>query len=272
MGTYVKTTGDLVTVRPKKTSAANQGRMLLDDALIEMLDIMLPVGELKTFSTDQVDSWIAKMAEYGQEWMVPEGQLLEVADYPDLFALIGYNYGWSDANPNTTYTYTFTDVNGASKSLTLYSDLDIDGNAKAVSGSPAYFRLPNYAGRFLRCVGTATYANKWSDADGNTRQLLTTYTAEMYKGKLDAQRGISGRHSLGIQGKYFALNTDFESAASGVLKSLKKAFSSTSRGVANIINYSDASHGIGIDSSWMVPSSTEDVAMFMCAMPVIRIF
>lgn len=192
MGTYVKTTGDLVTVRPKKTSAANQGRMLLDDALIEMLDIMLPVGELKTFSTDQVDSWIAKMAEYGQEWMVPEGQLLKVADYPELFALIGYNYGWSDANPNTTYTYTFTDVNGASKSLTLYNDLDIDGNAKAVSGSPVYFRLPNYAGRFLRCVGTATYANKWSDADGNTRQLLTTYTAEMYKGKLDAQRGISG--------------------------------------------------------------------------------
>ena len=192
MGTYVKTTGDLVTVRPKKTSAANQGRMLLDNALIEMLDIMLPVGELKTFSTDQVDSWIAKMAEYGQEWMVPEGQLLKVADYPELFALIGYNYGWSDANPNTTYTYTFTDVNGASKSLTLYSDLDIDGNAKAVSGSPAYFRLPNYAGRFLRCAGTATYANKWTDTDGNERQLLTTYTAKMYRGKLDAQRGITG--------------------------------------------------------------------------------
>ena len=193
MGTYVKTTGDLVTVRPKKTSAANQGRMLLDDALIEMLDIMLPVGELKTFSTDQVDSWIAKMAEYGQEWMVPEGQLLKVADYPELFALIGYNYGWSDANPNTTYTYTFTDVNGESKSLTLYNDLDIDGNAKAVSGSPAYFRLPNYSGRFLRCAGTATYANKWTDTNGNERQLLTTYTAKMYKGKLDAQRGISGK-------------------------------------------------------------------------------
>ena len=205
MGTYVKATGDLVTVRPKKTSAANQGRMLLDDALIEMLDIMLPVGELKTFSTDQVDSWIAKMAEYGQEWMVPEGQLLKVADYPELFALIGYNYGWSDANPNTTYTYTFTDVNGASKSLTLYNDLDIDGNAKAVSGSPAYFRLPNYSGRFLRCAGTATYANKWTDTDGNERQLLTTYTAKMYKGKLDAQRGIRGRHNArGIRGRHNA--------------------------------------------------------------------
>lgn len=259
MGTYVKTTGDLVTVRPKKTSAANQGRMLLDDALIEMLDIMLPVGELKTFSTDQVDSWIAKMAEYGQEWMVPEGQLLKVADYPELFALIGYNYGWSDANPNTTYTYTFTDVNGASKSLTLYNDLDIDGNAKAVSGSPVYFRLPNYAGRFLRCVGTATYANKWSDADGNTRQLLTTYTAEMYKGKLDAQRGISGSAVLCCQ----------DSAPSGFISK----GSSMNRSVSvRETNGAYAFHVLRFKTDMVVPVSSQNIPVETSFLFFLRVY
>lgn len=193
MGTYVKTTGDLVTVRPKLSSAANGGRMLLDDCIADILDVMLPVGELKTFATDKIDSWISRMAEYGQEWAVPDGSLLKVSDYPELFGLIGYNYGWSDTNPNGTYTHSFTDVGGSARSLTLPNDLDIDGNAKPVSGSPAYFRLPNFAGRFLRCAGTATYANKWEDTDGNEHEVLTTYNAEMYKGKLDAQRGISGK-------------------------------------------------------------------------------
>ena len=196
MPQYMKTTGSLVTVRPKKESAATQGRMLLDDALIEMLDIMLPVGEMKTFATDEIDSWIAKMAEYGQEWVEPDGRLLKVSDYPDLFNLIGYNYGWSEANPNSTYTYSFTDVNGVARSLQIYSDLDIDGNAKPVEGTPAYFRIPNLAGRFLRCAGTATYVNKWQDSDNVTRQLLTEYSAPMYKGQLDAQRDITG--DLGI--------------------------------------------------------------------------
>ena len=188
MPQYMKTTGSLVTVKPKKESAANQGRMLLDDALIEMLDIMLPVGELKTFATDEIDSWIAKMSEYGQEWVEPDGRLLKVSDYPDLFALIGYNYGWSSTNPNGTYTYSFTDVNGVARSLQIYNDLEIDGNAKSAEGSPSYFRIPNFAGRFLRCAGTATYVNKWQDSDNVTRQLLTEYSAPMYKGQLDAQR------------------------------------------------------------------------------------
>ena len=200
MPQYMKTTGSLVTVKPKKESAANQGRMLLDDALIEMLDIMLPVGELKTFATDEIDSWIAKMSEYGQEWVEPDGRLLKVSDYPDLFALIGYNYGWSSTNPNGTYTYSFTDVNGVARSLQIYNDLEIDGNAKSAEGSPSYFRIPNFAGRFLRCAGTATYVNKWQDSDNVTRQLLTEYSAPMYKGQLDAQRDISGSMGLSLTG------------------------------------------------------------------------
>ena len=94
MPQYMKTTGSLVTVKPKKESAANKGRMLLDDALIEMHDIRFPVGELKTVATDESASWIAKMSDYGQEWAEPDGRLLKVSDYPDLFNLIGYNYGW----------------------------------------------------------------------------------------------------------------------------------------------------------------------------------
>ena len=218
MPQYMKTTGSLVTVKPKKESAANQGRMLLDDALIEMLDIMLPVGELKTFATDEIDSWIAKMSEYGQEWVEPDGRLLKVSDYPDLFNLIGYNYGWSEANPNSTYTYSFSDVNGVARSLQIYNDLDIDGNAKPVSGAPAYFRIPNLAGRFLRCAGTATYVNKWQDSDGTTRQLLTEYSAPMYKGQLDAQRDISGNLGGTILwniDKAFTNNTKNDYVASG---------------------------------------------------------
>ena len=193
MAKYPKTTGQLVTTRIKIDSALNGGRMLLDDQLKEMFNIMLPVAELKTMMSDEVDAWIEKMAEYGQEWCEPDGRLLKCTDYPELFALIGYNYGWSNTNPNGTTTYSFTDNNGTAKSLVLYNDLDIDGNALAVSGTPAYFRIPNLAGRFLRCAGTASYVNKWTDTDGTVRQLLTEYKAEMYKGQLDAQRGISGR-------------------------------------------------------------------------------
>ena len=156
MPMYPKTVGECVTVKIKNSSQPNGGRMLLDNQLAEMLDIMLPVGELKTFATDEVDAWISKMAAYDQVWAEPDGSLLKKSDYPDLFALIGYKYGWSNSNPNGTYTHTFTDVDGNEKSLVLYNDLDIDGNAKPVSGSPAYFRIPNFAGRFLRCKGTAT--------------------------------------------------------------------------------------------------------------------
>lgn len=202
MAMYPKTTGDCITFRPKVSTAANGGRMKGDDLIKEMFNIMLPVAELKTMMSDEVDAWIAKMAEYGQEWCTPDGHLLKVSDYPELFALIGYKYGWSNTNPNGTYTYTFTDNNGNERSLIIYTDLDIDGNAKPVpkGESPLYFRLPNLSGRFLRCAGTASYVNKWTDTDGTVRQLLTEYKAEMYRGQLDAQRGITGNVTIAAAG------------------------------------------------------------------------
>lgn len=196
MAQYPKTTGALVTVNIRNANkAGGDGRMKLDAQLIEMMDILHPVGELKFMMTDQVDPWIEKMAIYNQEWHEPDGILVKVSDYPRLFNDIGFKYGYSNTNPNGTYTYTFTDNNGVSKSIVIYNDLDIDGNAKPVpeGESPLYFRLPNLSGRFLRCAGTASYVNKWTDMDGTVRQLLTEYTAEMYRGQLDAQRGITGR-------------------------------------------------------------------------------
>lgn len=195
MGHYPKTTGDLVTVNIRNADkAGGDGRLLLDEQLKEIMDILHPVGEVKFMMTDQVDPWIEKMAVYDQVWTGIDGSLVKVSDYPRLFNDIGYKYGYSNTNPNGTYTYSFTDNNGNSKSLVIYNDLDIDGNAKPVpeGESPLYFRLPNLSGRFLRCAGTASYVNKWTDTDGTVRQLLTEYKAEMYKGQLDAQRGISG--------------------------------------------------------------------------------
>lgn len=195
MAQYPKTTGALVTVNIRNANkAGGDGRMKLDAQLIEMMDILHPIGEVKFMMTDQVDPWIEKMARYNQEWHEPDGILVKVSDYPRLFNDIGFKYGYSNTNPNGTYTYTFTDNNGSEKSLVIYNDLDIDGNAKPVPDgeSPLYFRLPNLSGRFLRCAGTATYVNKWTDTDGTVRQLLTEYTAEMYRGQLDAQRGIIG--------------------------------------------------------------------------------
>lgn len=196
MAQYPKTTGALVTVNIRNANkAGGDGRMKLDAQLIEMMDILHPVGEVKFMMTDQVDPWIEKMAVYNQVWARGDGSLVKVADYPRIFNDIGFKYGWSNANPNGTYTYTFTDNNGSEKSIVIYEDLDIDGNAKPVpeGESPLYFRLPNLSGRFLRCAGTASYVNKWTDTDGTVRQLLTEYKAEMYRGQLDAQRGISGQ-------------------------------------------------------------------------------
>ena len=246
MPMYPKTVGECVTVKIKQESQPNGGRMHLDDQLAEMLDIMIPVGELKTFATDEVDAWVSKMAAYNQVWAEPDGSLLKKSDYPDLFTLIGYKYGWSNSNPNGTYTHTFTDVDGNEKSLVLYNDLDIDGNAKAVSGSPAYFRLPNFAGRFLRCAGTATYANKWADTDGNEHEVLTTYTAELYKGKLDAQRDITGimKGQVGSVASYF-----------GVFNIDKIGGNASFAGTSSLDRYIE----ISFCSSRVIPSSQENI-------------
>ena len=266
MPQYMKTTGSLVTVKPKKESAANQGRMLLDDALIEMLDIMLPVGELKTFATDETDSWIAKMAEYNQEWAEPDGRLLKVSDYPDLFNLIGYNYGWSNTNPNSTYTYSFTDVNGVARSLQIYSDLDIDGNAKPVEGSPAYFRIPNLAGRFLRSAGTATYVNKWTDTDGNVRHLLTEYSAPMYKGQLDAIRDITGAHEA-VSDTFSAWATNYK--GDGAILDITVYDEPYCR-VATTSTDSH-SNGFSFDAARVVPATIENRSLAQVTRIILRI-
>ena len=256
-------TGETITFKVKKSTAPNGGRMKGDAQLIEMFDIMLPVAELKTMMSDEVDAWIAKMAEYGQEWCTPDGRLLKCTDYPELFALIGYNYGWSSTNPNGTSTYSFTDNNGNSKSLVIYNDLDIDGNALPVSGTPAYFRIPNLAGRFLRCAGTASYVNKWTDTDGTVRQLLTEYKAEMYRGQLDAQRGITGD---------FELITQAPQSQTGVFSKLKYI--------------QDYDHGFGygetfkrgwgrvwprLNSALVIPNATENLVITDVVSALIRV-
>ena len=240
MAQYPKTTGALVTVNIRNANkAGGDGRMKLDAQLIEMMDILHPVGEVKFMMTDQVDPWIEKMAVYNQVWARGDGSLVKVADYPRIFNDIGFKYGWSNTNPNSTYTYTFTDNNGVARSLVIYEDLDIDGNAKPVpeGESPLYFRLPNLAGRFLRCAGTASYVNKWTDTNGTVRQLLTEYNAEMYRGQLDAQRGINGH----LVFKTLQIGTSIITKPSGAFD----FFNSASSGAGLI--FGDTSNDVGLD-------------------------
>lgn len=249
MAQYPKTTGQAVTTKIKTVTQDDDGRMKLDEQLIEMMDILHPIGEVKFMMTDQVDPWIEKMARYNQVWVGGDGSLVKVSDYPRLFNDIGYKYGYSNTNPNGTYTYTFTDNNGNEKSLVIYNDLDIDGNAKAVpeGESPLYFRLPNLAGRFLRCAGTASYVNKWTDTDGTVRQLLTEYKAEMYKGQLDAQRGIYGDVEL---------NPDLVVPDSGV----GALFPTGARGgypASSQISESSWFRKVGLDMSMVAPTGVE---------------
>lgn len=170
----------------------------LEAVLQAMLMSTKPVSSFEMLLATQqayIDALVAALATFDQEWCKPDGRLLLVASYPKLFEAIGYSYGWADTNPGPTTTYSFTDNNtGASDTYVHPSDLDIDGNALPVpeGTSPLYFRIPNLAGRFLRCAGEATYVNKWTDSDGTVRQVKTTYSATAGKGQLDAQRGISG--------------------------------------------------------------------------------
>ena len=251
MAQYPKTTGALVTVNIRNANkAGGDGRMKLDAQLIEMMDILHPVGEVKFMMTDQVDPWIEKMAVYNQVWTRGDGSLVKVADYPRIFNDIGFKYGWSNTNPNGTYTYTFTDNNGSEKSIVIYEDLDIDGNAKPVpeGESPLYFRLPNLSGRFLRCAGTASYVNKWTDTDGTVRQLLTEYKAEMYKGQLDAQRGISGRHET--SNDLMSLPPSFYTG-SGCIQNL--AFNEVYPSASISSDKEQKSNGFKIDNGLVIP-------------------
>lgn len=265
MAQYPKTTGALVTVNIRNANkAGGDGRMKLDAQLIEMMDILHPVGEVKFMMTDQVDPWIEKMAVYNQVWTRGDGSLVKVADYPRIFNDIGFKYGWSNTNPNGTYTYTFTDNNGSEKSIVIYEDLDIDGNAKPVpeGESPLYFRLPNLSGRFLRCAGTASYVNKWTDTDGTVRQLLTEYKAEMYKGQLDAQRGIRGL----LHGTLFL--SPFEGGEGAFFRTapFKSYFSGIGDGSFKFIP-----REVLFDTSGSIPITTENLPLLISVETLLRI-
>ena len=197
MAKYPKTTGQLVTTRIKIDSALNGGRMLLDDQLKEMIDLLWPVGaSTPEFFQEDLDWWLELVAQYGIEVAPKDGRLLKVADYPKLFNDgIGYTYGWADSNPGPTTTYTGTDVDGNPITYVHPADLDVAGNALPVpeGTSPAYFRLPNTLARFKREAGEASFVNEWTDTDGNPHAILTEYKAEIGRGQLDAQRGIFGK-------------------------------------------------------------------------------
>ena len=196
MAKYPKTTGQLVTTRIKIDSALNGGRMLLDDQLKEMIDLLWPVGaSTPEFFQENLDWWLELVAQYGIEVAPKDGRLLKVADYPKLFNDgIGYTYGWANSNPGPTTTYTGTDVDGNPITYVHPADLDVAGNALPVpeGTSPAYFRLPNTLARFKREAGEASFVNEWTDTDGNPHAILTEYKAEIGRGQLDAQRGIRG--------------------------------------------------------------------------------
>ena len=200
MAKYPKTTGQLVTTRIKIDSALNGGRMLLDDQLKEMIDLLWPVGaSTPEFFQEDLDWWLELVAQYGIEVAPKDGRLLKVADYPKLFNDgIGYTYGWADSNPGPTTTYTGTDVDGNPITYVHPADLDVAGNALPVpeGTSPAYFRLPNTLARFKREAGEASFVNEWTDTDGNPHAILTEYKAEIGRGHLDAQRGIRGDFEL----------------------------------------------------------------------------
>lgn len=206
MAKYPKTTGQLVTTRIKIDSALNGGRMLLDDQLKEMIDLLWPVGaSTPEFFQENLDWWLELVAQYGIEVAPKDGRLLKVADYPKLFNDgIGYTYGWANSNPGPTTTYTGTDVDGNPITYVHPADLDVAGNALPVpeGTSPAYFRLPNTLARFKREAGEASFVNEWTDTDGNPHAILTEYKAEIGRGQLDAQRGISGSTTLSLYGEY----------------------------------------------------------------------
>ena len=253
MAKYPKTTGQMVTTRIKIDSALNGGRMLLDDQLKEMIDLLWPVGaSTPEFFQENLDWWLELVAQYGIEVAPKDGRLLKVADYPKLFNDgIGYTYGWANSNPGPTTTYTGTDVDGNPITYVHPADLDVAGNALPVpeGTSPAYFRLPNTLARFKREAGEASFVNEWTDTDGNPHAILTEYKAEIGRGQLDAQRGITGT--------IFVWKVRERTQPSG-----SKAFNGESDGNSGIdpVNANSYSYGqISFSSSRVVPVSKENI-------------
>ena len=265
MAKYPKTTGQLVTTRIKIDSALNGGRMLLDDQLKEMIDLLWPVGaSTPEFFQEDIDWWLELVAQYGIEVAPKDGRLLKVADYPKLFSDgIGYTYGWANSNPGPTTTYTGTDVDGNPITYVHPADLDVAGNALPVpeGTSPAYFRLPNTLARFKREAGEASFVNEWTDTDGNPHAILTEYKAEIGRGQLDAQRGIFGTGF--ITG---GANSDY----GGALLNNTSMVGSMGQG-SNAVRWSTRQNMHVFDSGRVAPVSDEIVTISASVMVLIRI-
>ena len=266
MAKYPKTTGQLVTTRIKIDSALNGGRMLLDDQLKEMIDLLWPVGaSTPEFFQENLDWWLELVAQYGIEVAPKDGRLLKVADYPKLFSDgIGYTYGWANSNPGPTTTYTGTDVDGNPITYVHPADLDVAGNALPVPAgtSPAYFRLPNTLARFKREAGDASFVNEWTDTDGNPHAILTEYKAEIGRGQLDAQRGITG------DVKKFLCDSPFIGGTGAFYKTTSADYFHAYIGDGGL-KY--LKHGLYLDSSGSLPVAIENVSINATVKQLIRI-
>ena len=276
MAKYPKTTGQLVTTRIKIDSALNGGRMLLDDQLKEMIDLLWPVGaSTPEFFQEDIDWWLELVAQYGIEVAPKDGRLLKVADYPKLFSDgIGYTYGWANSNPGPTTTYTGTDVDGNPITYVHPADLDVAGNALPVpeGTSPAYFRLPNTLARFKREAGEASFVNEWTDTDGNPHAILTEYKAEIGRGQLDAQRGITGRinrsDSTDNSRQFFTDCTQEQIENHGALTS---EWGAVLQGMGNDGVGRKICTGINFESSKVTPTSTEVHPIMMINTSLLRV-
>lgn len=267
MAKYPKTTGQLVTTRIKIDSALNGGRMLLDDQLKEMIDLLWPVGaSTPEFFQENLDWWLELVAQYGIEVAPKDGRLLKVADYPKLFNDgIGYTYGWANSNPGPTTTYTGTDVDGNPITYVHPADLDVAGNALPVpeGTSPAYFRLPNTLARFKREAGEASFVNEWTDTDGNPHAILTEYKAEIGRGQLDAQRGINGH----LVFKTLQIGTSIITKPSGAFD----FFNSASSGAGLIFGNTSNDVGLDFNANRVTPIENEMRPSSMVVSYLIRI-
>lgn len=105
----------------------------------------LPVGSVIAFAGEIGSPALGTSNIESQGWMICDGQQLNVTDYPELFAVLGFRY-----------------VLAGEPDQLQPSDSDQDSNHE-----PAKFRIPDLQGYFLRGVDTGT----GTDPDANTRTL-----------------------------------------------------------------------------------------------------
>lgn len=247
IGTFVDASGNVIA--PKTNGKAvtinfNGQKFLLDDFFPWLLDHMFPVGEQKDFTHDV--GLLAVLNALGQEWQVPEGQLLPRTSYPALFGKYGYKYGWGDTNPFT-------------------GDRDAQGNAIATSTSHTFFRVADERAKFLRARGTTpSLTNTWTDESGASHSVATTYSAEMYKTVLDAIRNIDGS----IEGNIYG-----GSSGVAILSGASGAFVGGSKKVGGSFSRTGGTNytSVKLDTGLVVPTASENRPVSMSLYPCIRV-